>query len=586
MNKRLKRLWVPRRHDHARTLAFAEHTGLAPAIAAILLSRGLTTVESAEHFLRPSLEALPDPFTMKGMQEATRCLEEALRLKKTVLIYADYDVDGTTGAAVLGHFLAEHGLVVHYHQPCRLKDGYGLQAASIRRLREQLGNSGEARPVLITVDCGISNHAEIALARELGFTVLLTDHHRPSATLPAADAILNPWQPGCEFPCKSLAGVGVAFYLLMGLRTHLTQQGYWEGRPPPNLRRYLDLVALGTIADIVPLVGANRIMVKAGLQELAKSERPGLLALLRVADLSGPRITSEDVAFQLAPRLNAAGRVGSAERALRLLLTQSSTEAMTLARLLDEENQNRKELEANVYQEAFVQAEEIFGRNKQVAVVQGHGWHLGVVGIVAAKLMHAFYRPVVLLSLENGRAKGSARSIPGIDLYECLRECEGLLDKFGGHASAAGVQLKTTQIQLFADKIEEVVSGLIDPGILQPRLDVDWNFDGPAELDEKLLADFFMLEPFGKDNERPVFTGDVREFLLAPRRVGAGRDHLRFQLRVGQGKLDGVGFNLGHLNERLAAEGAAIAFSFKVNAFRGKERAEVLASDLLFESDK
>jgi len=383
------------------------------------------------------------------------------------LIYGDYDVDGTSGSAVLGLFLSELGMKVSYRQPSRFENGYGLHS---ELLQEEISN-GE-KHLLISVDCGISDTKAVSQARKMGFQIIVTDHHQPPDTLPDADAIINPWQLGCDFPFKELAGVGVAFYLAMGVRSKLNEKNHWKNSNPPNLRKYLDLVCLGTIGDLVPLVGVNRILAKAGLMELAVRKRPGTKWLLNLAGISGKEVSSEDVSFQLAPRINAAGRLGRADNALELLITSDENSAKKCAEKLEQANKTRKEIEKEIFQLAYEMFESDSKEMPNSIIVYGENWNRGILGIVASRLVRMFYRPTIVFSIENGFATGSARSIPGINILEVLQGSESLLESYGGHKAAAGAKLKASNIQPFKQKFEEIISGLLEGQKPVPELHI------------------------------------------------------------------------------------------------------------------
>lgn len=574
------RQWQHLAWDSGKAIQLARELDLSPAIAAILLQRGYETVEDAHRFLYPSLQDLPSPFLLQGMTAAVMLVHEACLLQQPVLVYGDYDVDGTTGAALLGLFLKSLGLTVHFCQPNRLTDGYGLKTNLLEKAHAENFHGETEKPgLLVTVDCGITDHLPVTRAKELGFKVLITDHHQPPPISVPAHCIINPWQPGCDFPFKHLAGVGVAFYLIMGVRSYLAKKGFWaDGAAPPNLRDYLDLVALGTVADMVPLVGVNRILVKAGLLELEKTKRAGVYALLQKSGAGDRRLGAEDIGFRLGPRLNAAGRMGDPGRALELLTTKDRREGERLAAELEEENRRRKERENELLQEAIKQIDHD-GELGPTVVVCGDGWHTGILGIVAARLMHRFFRPVILLSEENGLARGSARSIPGIDLFGALQRCASLLESYGGHANAAGMSIKTSNIHNFKLMFSETISGLSTQDLFTPKLAIDWLFDHNAQLDAKLVSDYFSMGPFGQGNRRPVLAGPTGQCMQDLRVVGD--NHLRFQWPGGaRPSMGGIGFRFGQYKDRLARENGMLAFSLHRNVFQGQERAEIQVEDI------
>ncbi|MEJ2032437.1 MAG: single-stranded-DNA-specific exonuclease RecJ [Deltaproteobacteria bacterium] len=466
--------------DREHAAALAAELDVPVGIAAILLQRGIQDAEKAHAFLNPTFGQLPSPFLMKDMSKAVAILVEAIQRGRRVVVYGDYDVDGATGAAVLVLFLRRLGLTVHARQPHRLVHGYGLHRELIPEL-EILAPAG----VLVTVDCGISNHGPVAAAKEKGLAVIVTDHHQPQATLPPADAVLNPLQPGCAFPFKQLAGVGVAFYLAMGLRSRLNEQEHWQGREEemPNLRELLDLVAMGTVADMVPLLGPNRIFVRAGLDVLQGAERPGLGCLLETAGISGRRrLTAEDIGFRLGPRINAAGRTGNPDRALELLLTDDMVVARRLAGELESANRNRQALEEKIANQAMTAAMKFLQAGCRTLVLQGKEWHSGVLGIVASRLLNRFYRTTILLTEKEGLLTGSGRSIPEFHLHHALEDCGDLLERYGGHANAAGLALRPENVPVFRERLETKAAQLaaedLQPKLLKPRLPVTQTASG------------------------------------------------------------------------------------------------------------
>ncbi len=413
---RIEKIWEIAPIDHARVSLLVAELDLPESLAAILLGRGVENRAQAERFFSSSLADLPSPFLMKGMAEAVAVVLSALAKQTPVIVYGDYDVDGTTGAALLFIFLKNIGFSdVYVCQPHRLLEGYGLHLEAIKRAVP----SGvlEQAPLVITVDCGISSKTQVRQLQDLGCPVVVTDHHQPPEELPEAEAVLDPQQKECGFPEKNLAGVGVAFYLAMGIRKALHEQGlFQEGQEIPNLKSYLDLVAVGTVADMVPIIGVNRILVKAGLEVLSGSVRPGLAELSRVSGISGSGVTCEDIGYRIGPRLNAAGRMGDAGRALELLISEDTERARKLARELNTENELRKSVLEAMCQEAVVLAETAVKAGKKGLIITGEGWHPGVIGIGAARMVEKFSLPTLFFTIKDGMAKGSGRSVSGVIL--------------------------------------------------------------------------------------------------------------------------------------------------------------------------
>ena len=404
----------------------------------MLVARGLGDPETAAHFLQDALADLPDPFLMRGMRPAVERLLRAVCTQELVTLYGDYDVDGVCSTALMSLFLEACGASVATSIPHRIRDGYGLNRAAAERIAQ------DGSRVLVTLDCGITAAAEVGRARDLGLDVVVVDHHTVPATLPPALAVLNPHQEGCGYPTRHLCAAGVAFMLCMGLRRALREAGHFQTRPEPNLKALLDLVALATVADVVPLTGANRVLVKHGLVALSRAERPGVRALKEAAGLKPEElVTAGLVGFRLGPRINAAGRLDDAALGLRLLRAASLEEARPLAHALDVANQERQLIEHRILGAALVQAESQAGARG--LVLWGEDWHAGVVGIVAARVVERVHRPTVVVAVEAGVGKGSARSIERFHLVEALDSCAAHLLRYGGHRAAAGVTVEAKQ---------------------------------------------------------------------------------------------------------------------------------------------
>lgn len=553
--------WRLRALDQERCKVLAAESKLPFQLVALLMHRNITSPEEINAFLYPELDKLPDPFLMKDMETAVKIVATAWQGRQPVLIYGDYDVDGLTGSAVLSLFLKQLGLTVLCLQPNRLSDGYGVHTHLLEQGKNMLGEAG--KPLLITVDCGISNHDEIQAAKELGFTVIVTDHHQPSDTLPPAAAILNPLQPGCEFPFKQLAGAGVAFYLAMGIRSHIYKTGLLKGTPP-NLRQYLDLVALGSVADMVELRGVNRILVRAGLAVLNEGNRTGIAALCRSAGVK-ETVHAADIGYRLAPRLNAASRQGSADAAFELLVTSEKQRAQELAGELEQANESRKELVEKIYQEAQTQAAAYLGQDGRCLVLAGEEWHPGVLGIVAARLAREFNRPSLVFSVTNTIAKGSGRSIEGVNLLAAVAKESDFLMAYGGHAMAIGVTMHAGMLEKLRNSLNEAMASLNEDD-LQPVHWIDWQAE--TEEDGRDLSDlekwYPLLEPFGMGNPEPILAS--RNVPQNGRIVGTG--HLKFRWPMTGKLFDAILFNHG---SELPVKEQRFIFSLRRNSYQGKE---------------
>lgn len=558
----MARRWEIQAPDAAAADALARQAGVSPVVASLLLSRGVDTPEAARRFLSPSLKDLHDPGLIRGMAEAVERLVQALQRREKVTIWGDYDVDGVTSTALLRLFLQQVGLDCAFHIPSRVEEGYGLNAEGIRDIAQQ------KTKLLLTVDCGSSDRIEIALARSLGLDVVVIDHHQVAQELPEAVALLNPHQPGCAFPVKDLAAVGVTFNLVMALRARLRQSGLFGGGEEPNLREYLDLVALGTLADVVPLSDENRVVALFGLKELAAGRRPGLAALKEVAGLRGGPVTAAQVAFRLAPRINAIGRLGKADLAVELLTTSSYSRALVLARELDQANSERQAIEQEIFEEALRLAQAaVEGGAEGGLVLAGEGWHVGVVGIVASRLVERFGCPVAMIALHGEEGRGSARGTDDVHLFEALQECAEHLTAFGGHRAAAGLSLSRGKLEAFRRAFVRVLqkkrSGA--PGRRPLRLDAQVP---PGAWTVEAVEELAALEPHGPGNPEPLFLG-ANLAVKSARLVGREPPyHLKLLLQDGERTFDAIGFRLG---DRLpqVLERMDLAYRPEINAWEG-----------------
>jgi single-stranded-DNA-specific exonuclease len=573
---RIEKNWERAPIDHSRVSLLAAELDLPKALAAILLDRGVENRAQAKRFFSPSLADLPSPSLMKGMTEAVEAVLLALARQIPVIVYGDYDVDGTTGAALLFLFLKKIGFSKIYTcQPHRMLEGYGLHLEAIRRMVPE--GVLELAPLIITVDCGISSREEVDELQALGCQVIVTDHHQPPEQLPQAQAVLNPRQQGCGFPEKNLAGVGVAFYLAMGIRKSLHGQGgSGEGGEIPNLKSYLDLVAVGTVADMVPITGVNRTLVKAGLEVLAASIRPGLAELCKVSGIAGSGITCEDIGFRLGPRLNAAGRMGDAGRALALLVAEEHGLARVIARDLHSENELRKSVLESMCREAFSLAATSVEAGRKGLVVSGEGWHPGVIGIGAARMVERFNRPALLFAVQDGLAKGSGRSVPGVNLYEILQERRELFTAFGGHEAAVGLTLPVENLPELEEYFQGRVGEIITEAMLVPRVNIDWHEEGSDIFTQGFLQSYEKMAPFGMGNPEPVFS--AQGLAEKPREIGV--NHLKFTACFNGAIFDGIGFGLGDF-QSLLGNGRPLQMAFKLrrNTFRNKTSWQVEAVD-------
>jgi single-stranded-DNA-specific exonuclease len=493
---RRKKAWKVYPEQPELVAAVMARHNLPRLVARILLNRGLCAADDILAFLDPSLERLNPPFELPDLETAAARLGRAVRQGEPVAVYGDYDADGITATAVLHQFLRELGLNCFPYIPDRLTQGYGLKIEGLKELAQQ------AR-LVVTVDCGISDAAEVAWAKAQGLEVIITDHHEIPPELPDALAVVNPKRLGHAYPFGELAGVGVALLLALGVRADLRAEGWFRQHPEPNLRSYLDLVALGTAADVVPLVGENRILVRQGLKVLEESRRPGIIALKEVTQLEGKPISYQNVVFQLAPRLNAAGRMGQARCALELLLSDDLAQARVQARYLHNLNRQRQALEEDVLKQARALIHRSNLSARPVLVLAAEGWHPGVIGIVAARLADEYHRPAALVSLINGRGRGSARSIEGFHLFKGLHACRQALHKYGGHAAAAGFEVAADQLPALQDLLEQAFHEQVGLEPPRPTLKVDAQVE-LSDLDRAFNRHLETMRPFGPGNPAPV----------------------------------------------------------------------------------
>ena len=515
----LKCPWRLRDQDGGPVGELSSRTGVPEIITAFLYHRGLRTPDDISSHLTPALGSLNDPWKMADMEPAVERLVKALKGREHVGVFADYDVDGVTSAALLYLFFREIGIDSSVYIPHREREGYGLNVEGIERL------ASKGTTLLVTVDCGISNLEEVEFARGLGMDVIVTDHHQPPKTLPGALAVIDPKRVDCRFPFKELAGVGVAFNLIRALRARLHRAGHWSSGEVPNLKAYLDLVALGTIADIVPLLGDNRILARVGLEVLESGGRPGLDALKEVCGLS-KRVSSFDVAFRLAPRVNAAGRMDHAERAFRLMTTPVQDEARVIAAALHGLNQDRQGREADMLKQAVRMVEE--EGDLPAYVLFRPEWKKGIAGIVASRIVEKVNRPTLILCSDGAMAAGSGRGPSGLNLYEMLSCCSRYLDGFGGHKAAAGLRLQASLLddfkRAFLKAAEEAQRRL---PAARAMLEVDCPVSIEELADPSIMHFLRLLEPFGEAYEPPLYM--LRDFSVAWAGV-VGSNHLKLAL--------------------------------------------------------
>lgn len=545
---------------------------ISPILAEILVRRGIDTRDRAREYFRPTLDDLHDPFLMDGMQTAVDRILHAINIEESLLVYGDYDVDGTNGATLLTTFLKSIGANVTAFIPDRIKDGYGLSKSGIERA-SQLGVT-----LLIAIDCGITAVQQVEFAASLGIEVIICDHHEPGTTLPSARAILNPLKPGCPYPFKQLCGCGVGFKLIQALCTTDLVQSKFAGDADHRLASYLDLTALASTADIVALSGENRTLVKLGIDLINTQPRPGIRALMETSGMKPGRLSAGQIVFIIAPRINAVGRLGDANRAVELLSCESYERAMELAKVFEEENRNRRKIDEDTFLQAQDLVEEFFDIEKDSAIVLHQDqWHPGVIGIVASRLVERYYRPTIMMTTVDGVAKGSARSVAGFDIYQALKRCEDKLLQFGGHKYAAGLTVAVERVEEFKEAFSLVAKELLTTELLTPEIRIDAEID-LSELTPKFIRILNQFAPYGPQNMRPVFAVRNAEVLGSPRIVGS--NHLRFKVRQQNRILDAIGFNLGQLMDRMASRRVDLAFSIDESDYNGEVIPQLKIRDL------
>ncbi len=514
-----------------------------PPISELLVQRGISSVEEAERFFHPSLKNMHDPFLMPDMDKAVNRLNRAMGSKEKILVFGDYDVDGTTSVALVYKYLQNFYSNIEYYIPTRYDEGYGI---SIRTIDEAAASGVK---LIIILDCGIKAIEEIKYARELGIDFIICDHHVPDEELPPAVAILNPKLEGSTYPCPHLSGCGVGYKFMQAFSMS-------NGIKSNELEGMLDLVAVSIAADIVPMVGENRIMAYWGLKRLSSNPNVGLRAIIKICQLNNREITSSDVIFKIGPRINASGRMQSGREAVELLVSRDFAEAYQKAKNIDQYNKDRKELDKRITEEAnaIIESHDTLLNDKKSIVIYNKDWHKGIIGIVASRLTELYYKPSVVLTLSNGLATGSSRSVQGFDVYSAIEASRDLLENFGGHTYAVGLSMKEENIPEFRRRFEEYVAQNILPSQLTPQLDIDAYLTF-AEITPEFLGLLRKFNPFGPGNQKPVFCSrGVLDFGTS-KLVGKHLEHIKLELVDNtSGKvMNGIAFNMGKYFEHIHA---------------------------------
>jgi len=576
METALKKMWIDRECDEELAARLSGELGVSPLLARLLVARGVKSVEAGSQFLAPSLEGLHDPFDLPDMREAVLRARQAIERKEKILVHGDYDVDGITSAALLIRLLRALDADVIPRVPHRSKEGYDIKIATVDEAKAQ-GVS-----LVITGDCGVGACEVVGRATELGIDVIITDHHEPGKTLPDAVAVVNPRRRDSRYPFKDLAGVGVAFKFGQALAHDL---GYAAKK---FQRRFLDLVALGTVGDVAPLLDENRVLVRFGLEELATTRKVGLRSLIRSCGLEGKPLTTYALGFILAPRINAVGRMDDSAIALQLMLTRDESEANELVGVLHERNTERQAEQARIWEEVsrMLAGRDLDGTN--VVALAAPGWNSGVVGIVASKVVETYNRPAILISANelDGVGVGSARSMDSFDIGRALEECRDLLLRCGGHALAAGLAIELDKLDLFRARMNEIASAWIAPEELLPKLLVDGHL-GLGEVSMDLVEDLRRLEPYGTGNPEPLFVTRGAT-VLDKRLVGMERSHLKLSVCADGGRpAECIAFGLGDSYDAVQVGSRIdVCYNIRPNHYSGVETAQLTVKDLVAADDE
>ena len=558
----MEKRWIIQKSDQKFVQKLAKDLGVNHIVAHLLVLRGIENFDDAKLFFRPELKHLHDPFLMKNMQDAVDRIEKAIANKEKVLVYGDYDVDGTTSVAMMYSFLKRFSPEIEYYIPCRYEEGYGISLKGIDYAKKNNFS------LIIALDCGIRAFNQVDYANEKEIDFIICDHHNPAGKIPNAVAILNPKQSDCNYPYKELSGCGVGFKLIQAY----SQKNNIDFS---EISEYLDLLTVSIGADIVPMTGENRVFSYFGLQQINTHPRPGLKALMNIANKIKD-LSISDLVFGISPRINAAGRIEHAKKAVEILVEQDLDRAKKLASFIEENNVTRRNLDQNITKEAL----EMIDENKKSTVVFSKNWHKGVVGIVASRLIESHYKPTIVLAEKDGILTGSARSVHDFDLYEAISKCAYLCEKFGGHKYAAGLSIKKENLSEFIIVFEKAVSESITEDQLSPKIDVDMEIDIDA-VDDKLFRIIKQFSPFGPQNLSPIFVSRCVVDNGYGKRIGADKSHLRINTKTASGSLAGIGFNMGNVFEKIKDYNEFdICYTINENEWNGKKNLQLMLNDL------
>jgi len=564
----MEKIWIIQDSPQGEIEKLSASLGVTPVVAGMLWRRELQSLDEARQFFNPSISHLLDPFLMLNMEKAVDEISACLDEHAPILVYGDYDVDGTTAASLLHLFLQSIGAKSQFYIPDRNTEGYGVSHKGIDYAAE-IGAK-----LIITCDCGITAVEQTEYARKQGVKMMITDHHIPDDKLPDAVAILNPKQEDCEYPNTNLCGAGVAFKLTQAIASK-------RGLPAEQALQNMDLAAIGTAADIVKVTGENRIIVGEGLKLISQGKRPGIKALKKVAGVTRDEVTVADVLFGLGPRINAVGRLGEAMRAVRLMTATTEAEAKELSAVLNSENEARKTVESKIYDEAVRLSNAKYDpREKRSLVLYQEGWHHGVIGIVASKLKERYYVPTVIIAVNDGVGKASARSISGFDLHAAFSKCSDLLLSFGGHTMAAGMSIDPANLEAFEQRFREVAMEQVTEEMMRPRLKIESIIEF-SDINAQLLETLRRLAPYGPGNMRPLFASQKLEVIGYPRPKIVGKNHLKFKVRQGRTVLDAIGFGMAESLELLyAKKNLEMAYVLAENEWQGRKTIQLELKDI------
>ena len=564
----MKDSWIVEKENTKLSEKLSKSLNISPITAQILINRGIENETEANLFLNSTLFDLPSPYLMKGMEKAVERIKKGLEEREKIAIYGDYDVDGVTSTALLYNFLKSINADVEYYNPDRIKEGYGINIGAVKKLAD------DGVSLIISGDCGITAVSEVEEAKELGVDFIVTDHHKPPEEIPEAVSVLNPKLRDCKYPAKEIVGVGVIFNLVIALRRALRDDGFFTNGEP-NLGDYLDLVALGTVADCAPLLDVNRILVKEGIKRMQNPKRIGVKALKEASSIKG-ELTSHDLGFKLGPRINASGRMSTADNAVKLFISNNLDNARELAKGLNKENTNRQNTEAEIIKESISQLEstpELIGKNS--IVLASRNWHPGIIGIVASRIVDRYEKPTILIAIdESGVGKGSGRSVEGVNIYSALSECSELFLQFGGHEQAAGLSIKEENVEKFRIMFDKALE---DAGQYEQKLTIDCKVKLENITDE-LISELDMLAPYGIGNPEPVLLSTDVEVIS--QRIFKDK-HLGFKVKNGDKTYDAIWFNLkepSNIPKRID-----MVFTPEFNQWNGKKDIRLRVADLSWE---